>query len=1009
MVWKKLIAVLIPVLSMNWVLLSQDASWREDGLGRRLDRVRELYGNDMYSAARSEIDDILRQYEVSGAVETELAAYGIVCDIRLGSPGLDALMEEYREKYRYAPEYMGVCLMYAGHYFDNEDYAGALRILDAVEYPLLSRDDKRTFLFQRSFCQLRAGRLSDARTGFDRLLKDRHDRYTVASTYYRGYIAYVDKDFRKAVKLLSSIRDDGHFGSYCEYYILESSLMLEDYRYVTDNGAAVLSAVRDKDMKAKVARMVSQAYYRLDSPEEARKWFESYTSSGAGMSRKDNYYLGIISYSLEAYRAAVEALGKVTGPEDSLSQSACLHIANSCLKLKNKHDALTYYKMAADMNFDEGIREEGFFNYAKLAFDLNSDIAPFQEYLKTYPRSGRSDEIYSYIAASCLLSKKYKAAIDALNMISRLTPEMDMNLQKAAFLRGMELFDRGSYGGAVTDFRIALDHSDYNASLALLTRFWLAEACYRSGRLDEAVSLNDYLARNSAFRSFKEYPLMLYGQGYNYFAKEDYESSIEWFNRFLDLHGPDMDLIIEAKLRVGDSFFMLRDYARAASVYEEVAMVDYNDGQVLYAAFQCAVAYGLLSDLERKMNILEAVMDRQSDSPVYTMAVYELGRTYVQRSMPDKAVRCFKYLLEEVEDPVYDGKALLELGMIYSNAGEYSQALSYLTRIVEEMPLSEDTENALAVIESIYVALNRPDDYFAYLERTGMSGTKTPDEKELMIFNAAEQIYLSGDYSAAISALESFISGYPDGQKTPLAYFYLGESLSATGRKEEAAASYAEVMDKGSGSFVELSTLHYAGICYDIEQYGKAAAAYEKLLDIAKLDNNRHAALAGTMRSYYMDGKYVQALEAASRVREASGADAEEQEEAVYIMAKSYMALGRRSDALPLLKELSKDNFTPRGAEAAYLLIQDTYDAGNFEEVENLVYAFSDSQTSQTYWLAKSFIVLGDSFAEREEWNQARATFESIRDGYEPGDSKDDVLDQVNMRLARMDRMEEQS
>ena len=119
------------------------------------------------------------------------------------------------------------------------------------------------------------------------------------------------------------------------------------------------------------------------------------------------------------------------------------------------------------------------------------------------------------------------------------------------------------------------------------------------------------------------------------------------------------------------------------------------------------------------------------------------------------------------------------------------------------------------------------------------------------------------------------------------------------------------------------------------------------------------------------------------------------------------MPLGRRNDALPLLRNLSQDNFTPIGAEAAFLLIQDTYDAGNFEEVENLVYAFSDSQTSQTYWLAKSFIVLGDSFAERQEWTQAKATFESIRDGYEPQGVKDDVLEQVNMRLERLEQIKE--
>ncbi len=1008
MVWKRFITVSVIAISFSLSAGGQQYPWQDRDLEHRLDRVKELFDNDMYSAARDEAADILRECEVSSSVEAGLASVGIICDIRLCSPDIDALMDEYEENYRYAPEFMKVRLMYAGYYFDKKDYGRALGILEEVGYSLLDKEDKTTYLFQRSFCQLRTGRADLARNGFDRLLEGRHNRYTVASTYYRGYIAYTENDFRKAVRLLSSIRNDGHYRAYCEYYILESKLMLEDYGYVVENADAV-SAMVTGDMRAKVARMVSQAYYRLDRPEDARKWFESYSSSGADMSRKDNYYLGIISYSLGSYRAAAEAFSKVIdGSVDSLAQSACLNMANSCLELKNKHEAMLYYKKAADMDFDSSIMEESFFNYAKLAFDVNSDIVPFQDYLEAYPGSGRSDEIYSYIATSYLLSKQYKSAVSALGRIRRLTPGMSLNLQKAAFLRGKELFDMGSFEGAVNGFRTSLQHSSYNQTLALLTRFWLAEAYSRSGQTDEAIRLNDNLYRSQAFRSFKEYPLMLYGQGYNYFVKEDYEQTVLWMTRFLEFRTVKMDLVVDARLRLGDSYFMLRDYPRAASVYEEVARTGYQDAQAVYAAYQCAVSYGLMSDLEKKTEILEDVMDRSSSAPVYSRAVYELGRTYVQRGMADKAGRCFTYLYEEVSDPVYNAKAMLELGMLYSNAGEYDRALECLTRIVEEMPLSEDTDNALAAIESIYMTLNRPDDYFAYLDKTGLSGTKTQDEKELMIFNAAEQQYLSGDYASAEKSLRSFISRYPEGQKTTLAYFYLGESLSALGNKEAAAEAYAEVMDKGEGAFVELSTLHYARICYELERYDKAAAAYASLYAVARLDNNRYEALCGTMRSYFMGGRYQAAIDAAAGVEAAAGVTDEDRQEAEYVTAKSLLALGRREEALPLLRRLSSDTFSDRGAEAAYLLIQDTYDSGNFEEVENLVYAFSDSQTNQLYWLAKSFIVLGDSFAEREVWNQARATFESIRDGYEPSGPKDDVLEQVAMRLERLDKMNEQ-
>ena len=149
MVLKRFITVLAVTLPLCWCALSQEVPQGEKDFGRRLERVRELYGNDMYQAARAGIDDIFQQCSVPAAVEPELAAYRIVCDIRLGSPNVDALMDEYREKYRHAPEYMGVRLLYAGYYFDRKDYVRALEILETVEYPLLSRKDRTKFLFQR--------------------------------------------------------------------------------------------------------------------------------------------------------------------------------------------------------------------------------------------------------------------------------------------------------------------------------------------------------------------------------------------------------------------------------------------------------------------------------------------------------------------------------------------------------------------------------------------------------------------------------------------------------------------------------------------------------------------------------------------------------------------------------------------------------------------------------------------------------------------------------------------
>ena len=128
--------------------------------------------------------------------------------------------------------------------------------------------------------------------------------------------------------------------------------------------------------------------------------------------------------------------------------------------------------------------------------------------------------------------------------------------------------------------------------------------------------------------------------------------------------------------------------------------------------------------------------------------------------------------------------------------------------------------------------------------------------------------------------------------------------------------------------------------------------------------------------------------------------------EAKYLTAKSLLATSQRDAAYEVLRVLAKDPVTDEGAEAAYLVIQDLFDQGRFSEVESAVYKFADAAPSQAYWLARSFIVLGDSFAENENLRQAKATFESILNGYEPADgNSDDVTESVRMRLARIQEM----
>ena len=345
------------------------------------------------------------------------------------------------------------------------------------------------------------------------------------------------------------------------------------------------------------------------------------------------------------------------------------------------------------------------------------------------------------------------------------------------------------------------------------------------------------------------------------------------------------------------------------------------------------------------------------------------------------------------------------MGSLSRNQSQYNEALGYYKTVVEEMPLSGYAEDALAAIESIYQTRNEPEEYIAYIDMIGKGGSKTEDEKENMIFNAAEQIYLSENYQKALVSLQSFLDKYPGGGNAYKAYFYMAESYRNLSKYDQACDAYRRVIETGEGSFVELSMLNFSDLSYRLERWDDAFGGYSSLYSSALLENNRHAAAVGMMRSAYKGHVWNESIRNSDRVLADPKSDAQIKVEAQYVKAKSYLATSRRDEAYSIFADLAKDSSSPFGAEAAYLQILDSYDKGEFEAVEEKVYAFSDAGSGQMYWLAKSFIVLGDSFVERDELEQAKATFESIRDGYTSSGSNDDVLDNVSMRLKKLEEL----
>ena len=369
-----------------------------------------------------------------------------------------------------------------------------------------------------------------------------------------------------------------------------------------------------------------------------------------------------------------------------------------------------------------------------------------------------------------------------------------------------------------------------------------------------------------------------------------------------------------------------------------------------------------------------------------------------------KAIECFKMLAddEKIKDNNWVARAYVELGSIARNQSKFNEALTYYKHVVEKIPLSDRVEDALAAIESIYMTRNNPVAFIEYIDSVGRGEMISDEEKENMIFNAAEQVYITDNFERALVLLRTYLDKYPSGRYSYKAEFYTAESQRKIGDFEQACTYYAKVIDRGESSYMIQSMLAYSELSYRLENWADAYGGYSVLYSKATRDADKRSALLGMMRSAFRQNNWSEALKTSEQIIEEGTYDSTVKREASYIKAKSLMALSRRNEALTEMTALANDVRDQYGAEAAYLLILDSFDQGDFAAVEEKVFAFAEAGTRYPYWMAKSFIVLGDAYVGMNELEQAKATYESIRDGYQPTSPDDDVMDNVRMRLSKL-------
>ena len=972
---------------------------------RLFDDGKELFLRHDYAAAQQTLMQYVKQNPQADT--SDEVAYMLTCTAyELNASDRLEQLEKFLDTYPDSRHRNRVQALLASAYFFQEKYLETIATFKGCDLELLSNEERDVCTLRMATAYQKIGNLQEASMWFS-ILKEVSEKYHADAVYNLAYIDYVQKRYDEALAGFREVESDEHYRKLSPYYIADIYLIKGNYEQARRIAGVYVEAYPDEPNAVQMKRIAGEAAYGMKDYMQAVQNLEVYCSEVKNPDRKALYELGMSYAQIGVYSKAAARLGEVTTMQDALAQNAYLHMGLAYLQLKERNQARMAFEQASAANYDAAVKEQALYNYALCIHETSyspfaESVTVFERFLNEYPHSAYADKVNDYLVEVYMNTRSYMAALKSIAKISQPGERILEAKQKLLFRLGTQAFAQAAFENAIECFSQSLQLGRYNQQTKADAYYWRGESKYR---------LEQYAAAAADFRQYlefaqdkrtEEYGLALYNLGYTAFKQKQYSSAQTWFARCVQ-SGVSLQTTVmaDAYNRLGDCNFYARSFETAQQMYAKAAATDTSLGD--YSLFQEAFVKGLQRNYTGKIQTLNQMITAYPSSQYLDDALYEQGRAFVQLEDSENAVKRYKLLVERFPDSPLSRKAANEIGLLYYQNDQYAAAIEAYKTVITKYPGSDEARLAQRDLRSIYIDLNKVDDYMAFATSIPGGANFDVNERDSLTYVAAERVYMRGNISEAQSSFTRYLQSFPEGAFSVDAHYYLG--LIGYNQKNwtEATAHLNKVIEYPNNKFSGEAMSMCAVMAYDAKDYGRALELYKRMIDRAVSQEERLSAETGALRSAYLlnDGKEVIAV--ASALLAESKLAPELNNEAHYYRAKAFLEAGETKEALQDLTVLAKDTRNVYGAEAKYLVAQLYFNAGETAKAEKEVLEYIEVSTPHTYWLARGFILLSDVYVRLDRKLEAKQYLLSLQQNYQ---AEDDIAQMIESRLANLNKGE---
>ena len=949
----------------------------------------ELYNNKQYQAAQTLFEQVEAE---SDDLETRAnsAYYVANAAVRLNQQGADRLMEDFVVEYPTSTKRNSAFLDVADYYFENGKYPYALKWYRRVDQNSIPRNEVDRFTFNMGYALYASRKPKEAERYLNRVANS--PVYGSQAKYYLGFIAYQQDDYEGANERFDEITDPELLGEKLAYYQADLNFKLGNFEEAIRLAEEYLSRANRQEI-SELNKIIGESYFNLEQYETAIPYLQQYKGKRGKWNNTDYYLLGYCFYKQADYASAIQQFNKIVGGDNAVAQNAYYHLAECYLKLEKKQEALNAFRNASQMEFDDTIRKDALLNYARLSYDIGNAYEPVPKvlttYLETYPKDEHEQEIKALLVDSYITSRNFSGALDILEEDQSYADKT--TYQKVAFYLGLEQFQNAEYANAFDSFSKSLEQKA-DGILEARALYWKGETAYMLNRFEEALEFYDAFVRQNNARVTDEYSEIHYNRGYAAFKLKEYDQATRSFRSYIGA-GVQGEKAEDARVRLGDSYFVTRQYNDAIQAYQAIQSTTNKERD--YAAFQEAICHGFLGNNAQKTRILSEFVQRYPRSSYRDDALFELGNTFVRNGQNNQGLRTYDQLIETYARSPLVPVALLRQGLVHYNASRNDDALTKFRSVVRQFPSSQEAVQAVNTAKLIYVEEGRVREYADWVKDLDFVEV-TDAELDNTSFESANRQVVEGNKEQAIKSLQDYLADFPNGLHRTEAHFQLGQLLYEKGDKQAAIPHYDAVVQSGTGESFEQALTRICEIYVSLDNYNAAMPYLEDLENVADIDQNRTFARSNLMKGYYQQGNYEKTLTYAELVENTPGIDNRIRSDARIMIARTAIALGDEVKAKNAYARVEGIASGAIAAEALYYRAFFENKEGRFEASNTTVQKLASDYSGYKEWGGQGLVLMAKNYYELDDAFQATYILESVITNFE---AYPEIVSQARMEL----------